>query len=262
MIAAEALEGLHPAVRRYALRSLAERVAGRPVALGRERAAEIWRLAQEPEGGVVELGGGVEARLEHGHVRFALSEAERPAEAELRVPGTCRFGAWEVRAELRPGPEEITSADIAALDPDALTGRPAGAELARRRSDPPLGLAGTKTLQDVFTDRKVPRSLRRTLPVITCEERIAWVAGVAVSEEFAAPPGAARAAVLSATVTPAPRLASMEEAGETQREARSADAELIGETLVAEEELQARVSELGAEISRDYAGRGSCWSRS
>jgi hypoxanthine phosphoribosyltransferase len=44
----------------------------------------------------------------------------------------------------------------------------------------------------------------------------------------------------------------MERAGETQREARAGDEKLIGETLVGEEELQARVSELGAEISRDY----------
>ena len=44
---------------------------------------------------------------------------------------------------------------------------------------------GTKTLQDLFTDSGVPRSLRRTLPVVTVAgERIAWVAGVAVSEEF------------------------------------------------------------------------------
>ncbi len=63
----------------------------------------------------------------------------------------------------------------------------------------PLGLGGTKSLQDLFTDRKVPRSLRRTLPVVTSEDRIAWIAGVAVSEEFAAPPGST-SAVLSATV--------------------------------------------------------------
>ncbi len=62
----------------------------------------------------------------------------------------------------------------------------------------PLGLGGSKSLQDVFTDRKVPRSLRRTLPVVTSGGRIAWIAGVAVSEEFAAAPGA-EAAVLRAT---------------------------------------------------------------
>ena len=43
----------------------------------------------------------------------------------------------------------------------------------------PVGLGGTKTLQDLFTDRKVPRALRRTLPVVEADGEIAWVAGVA-----------------------------------------------------------------------------------
>ena len=43
----------------------------------------------------------------------------------------------------------------------------------------PLGLGGTKSLQDLFTDRKVPRGLRRTLPVVESDGEIAWVAGVA-----------------------------------------------------------------------------------
>jgi tRNA(Ile)-lysidine synthase len=64
----------------------------------------------------------------------------------------------------------------------------------------PLGLGGSKSLQDLFTDLKVPRSLRRTLPIVTSEGRIAWIAGVAVSEEFAASSGSERTAVLSASV--------------------------------------------------------------
>jgi len=204
VVSAEALEELPQAVRRLALRTIAERVAGRPVALGRERAAEIRRLAADPEGGVVELGGGLEARLEHGHVRFALAGPVRVQEASLSLPGSCRFGGWEVRAELRPAPGEVASADMAVLDPDAL-----GGELlvrAWRDGDKmrPLGLGGTKSLQDLFTDSGVPRSLRRTLPVVTSGGRIAWIAGVAVSEEFVASPGADRAAVLSATAVGAP----------------------------------------------------------
>ena len=200
VISVQALEELHPAVSRLALRGLAERVAGRRVALSRERAREILRLGADPEGGVVELGGGLEARLEHGHVRFAIADSTPLPQAALSLPGSCRFGGWEVRAELGPAPAEVASADTAVLDPEAL-----GGELlvrAWRDGDRmrPLGLGGTKSLQDIFTDRGVPRSLRRTLPVVTAGDRIAWIAGVAVSEEFAAPLGADRAAVLSATV--------------------------------------------------------------
>jgi len=199
-VAAEALAGLHPALRRLVLRRLAERAAGRPVALGRERAEEIWRLAREPEGGVVELGGGLEARLEHGHVRFAVGVPEHAAETPLRVPGRCRFGAWEVRAELREGPIDLDGPETAVLDPAELGGEVVVRGWREGDRMRPLGLGGSKSLQDLFTDRKVPRSLRHALPLVTSGGRIAWVAGVAVSEEFRSRPGAARAAVLSASL--------------------------------------------------------------
>ncbi len=81
------LERLDPAVARLALRALAERVAAGPVALGRARAAEIRRLAAEPEGGVVELGGGVIAHAEHGHVRFTAGTGTRAARGQARRAG-------------------------------------------------------------------------------------------------------------------------------------------------------------------------------
>ena len=46
----------------------------------------------------------------------------------------------------------------------------------------PAGLGGTKSLQDLFTDRKVPRALRRSLPVVEANGEIVWVAGVAAVE--------------------------------------------------------------------------------
>ena len=198
----DALGRLDPALRRLALRQLAERAAGAPVPLDRGRATEIWRLLGDPEGGVVELGRGVEARIEHGHVRFAAGPAAEPQEATLTVPGVCRFGLWELRAELEPGVPAAESPDLAVLDPaalgDAVTVR-SWREGDRMR---PLGLGGSKSLQDLFTDRKVPRSLRRELPVVASGDRIAWIAGVAVSEEFVARPGSARSAVLSAAQVP------------------------------------------------------------
>ena len=120
-------------------------------------------------------------------------------EATLVVPGVCRFGSWEVRAELVAGVRPAEGPDLAVLDPVALGG--SVTVRAWRDGDRmrPLGLGGSKSLQDLFTDRKVPRSLRHALPVVTSEGRIAWIPGVAVSEEFAARPDAEESAVLSAT---------------------------------------------------------------
>ena len=201
-IGRDALASLHPAIRRLVLRRLAERAAGAAVALGRSRADQIWRLLSEPEGGVVELGGGVEARIEGGHVRFTIGPAGEPTSVTLSLPGVCRFGSWEVRAELSSRMPAAEGPDLAVLDP-AVLGEPlvvrSWREGDRMR---PLGLGGSKSLQDLFTDRKVPRSLRRSLPVVISDGRIVWIAGVAVSEEFVAGPGASEAAVLSAAQVP------------------------------------------------------------
>ena len=199
-VPADALAAADPAVRRLALRALAERVAGSEVALGRRRAAEIWRLATNPEGGEVELGGGLRAICEHGLIRFGFADEAVPQAVRLPVPGSCRFGSWELRAELRSGPVEPAGPELATLDAEAL-----GTELVVRgwrEGDRirPLGMQGTKALQDVFTDRKVPRSLRRRLPIVLSGGRVAWVAGVAVSEDFRLTPEATDVAILTARV--------------------------------------------------------------
>jgi tRNA(Ile)-lysidine synthetase-like protein len=53
----------------------------------------------------------------------------------------------------------------------------------------PLGSPGTRKLQDVLTDAKVPRHLRDRLPLVFADGRLAWVPGIAVDVEAAVPPG-------------------------------------------------------------------------
>ena len=48
----------------------------------------------------------------------------------------------------------------------------------------PLGLDGSRSLQDLFTDRKIPRERRTQLPVVLSDGEIAWVPGVATGERF------------------------------------------------------------------------------
>ena len=42
-----------------------------------------------------------------------------------------------------------------------------------------LGSSGSRLVSDVMTDRKIPRSLRGSVPLIVCGETIAWIAGIA-----------------------------------------------------------------------------------
>ena len=52
-----------------------------------------------------------------------------------------------------------------------------GAAVAGRRPHAPARAGGTRTLQDLFTDRKVPRERRAHVPVVVSGGEIAWVRG-------------------------------------------------------------------------------------
>ena len=179
-----------------------------------------------------------------GHARRPRPAPRGAGDLPLRGVG----GAGRDRRRRRGRPPALTTAR---LDPGAL-----GAELvvrAWRDGDRirPVGLGGSKSLQDLFTDRKVPRSLRRTLPVVASGERIAWIAGVAVSEEFAAPEGASEAAVLTRDHSLKLRAEWPHDVRLRRRGGRRADrrgARGRGGPAAARERA-------GGEISRDYQGK-------
>ena len=173
-VSLEALREYPRAVRRLVLRRLA---GDRPVA---DSLLDVGDRGTKS----VDLGDGLRAVAEYGTLRFTHTRAaEAPAPVQLTVPGRVGFGDWEVEASVgAPGEVSVRGEALA----------PAATVRAWREGDRmrPVGTGGTKTLQDLFTDRKVPRELRRTLPVVEAQGEIVWVAGVAVSERFAAPEGA------------------------------------------------------------------------
>jgi tRNA(Ile)-lysidine synthetase-like protein len=50
----------------------------------------------------------------------------------------------------------------------------------------PLGAPGSRKLQDILTDARVPRHLRDELPLVFAEGRLVWVPGIALDVEAAA----------------------------------------------------------------------------
>jgi tRNA(Ile)-lysidine synthase len=148
------IAALPPALGRLALR----RLAGAPV-----RVEEL--LALPAQGGTVTLdvGQGLRAVVEYGRVRFSGYEADLAPEA-VTVPeaGSARFGSWEV---LVAGPAVVRS---------------------WRPGDRIKTPAGTKKLQDLFTDRKVPREERPRIPVIEAGGEVVCVGDFASSEGFSA----------------------------------------------------------------------------
>jgi tRNA(Ile)-lysidine synthase len=173
-----ALAALPPALARLVLRRLA---SGAPLA--RARVDELLALAGHGGSASLDVGGGVRAVAEYGRVRFPRAcEAPAPEPVTLAIPGRVDFGDWEVAAAPAAGD---------GLDPRAL-----GSTVTVRSWRPgdrirPAGLGGgSKSLQDLFTDRKVPRAERARVPVVEAGGELAWVGGLAAGERFRAAPGA------------------------------------------------------------------------
>jgi tRNA(Ile)-lysidine synthase len=57
-------------------------------------------------------------------------------------------------------------------------------------------MPGRRKLQDLMTDRKVPRAVRRRLPVVFDAEKVVWVAGCCVSESVKVTAGTTQALLL------------------------------------------------------------------
>jgi tRNA(Ile)-lysidine synthase len=200
-IALARLRELPAALRRLVVQRLADAAAGRPAPGIAARADDVAALGDRGTASL-DLGSGVRALAEYGVLRFEpVSEpAPTPAQARLAVPGAVGFGAYEVRCEIGPPERRPGSLDRAALGTELLvrTWRP-GDRMA------PLGLAGTKSLQDLFTARRVARARRATVPVVECAGEIVWVAGVATSERFKVTDETREAVYLSAVeIAPAP----------------------------------------------------------
>ena len=185
---------------------------GRAPALG-PRAGEILALGRAGGSAALDLPGGLRAVVEYGRLRFAMTPDPgppapgsrapdrpapgphrpgsgarrspgpgRPAPALLPVPGRAAFAGGVLTSER--GPALAVGGEGATLD--AATLAPPLQARAWQAGDRmrPLGLGGSRSLADLFADRKVPRARRGTVPVVVSAGEVAWVPGVAVGERF------------------------------------------------------------------------------
>jgi tRNA(Ile)-lysidine synthase len=139
---------------------------------------------------------GQQAEIIGGRVRLTPREGRSAGKsgprlnsfrATLSIPGEAlvpdgRVVSSELRR--RGGTEALGGRGMAVIDAAAVS------SLSVRFRQPgdlfrPLGLGGRKKLQDYFVDRKVPRDRRDATPlVVDAHDRIVWVAGHVIAEDF------------------------------------------------------------------------------
>jgi tRNA(Ile)-lysidine synthase len=195
-IAAAALAALHPAlqarVARHAL-SIAPGVG----LVGFDQVRRILDLASgERHRDSISLPGRqVERRGDRIVIRAALRrESTKPNSfrVSLSIPGEVRLDreGWSVSAERAESAGQAAAPGSARSGIVAVAAAPLALPLAVRSRRPgdrfrPLGQKGRKKLQDFLVDRKIPREMRDSLPlVVDGDDRIVWVVGQSVAEDF------------------------------------------------------------------------------
>jgi tRNA(Ile)-lysidine synthase len=182
-VSVQALRGLPAALRRLVVQRMADATAGGFAPGAASRADDLAALSERGTG-MLDIGCGLRAVVEYGELRIERLDGAPagppPEGVALAIPGSVAFGGFEVRCELVAPVCDPGVLDRAALGSSDLLVRPwrPGDRMA------PIGLGGTKSLQDLFTARRVPRLERGTVPVVEANGEIVWVAGVATSERF------------------------------------------------------------------------------
>ena len=153
-----------------AIRRMYVEAGGHEPGLSRRHIEAMLELAGPGRGGRgVDLPGGLRFRIVGGHMQVVPSHPHRKA-PRLDV-GSCSGCGDKGAAHLRPGLHL------------RLGYRKPGLRMR------PLGGRGTRKLQDIFVDARVPREERDSWPLVFAGERLAWIPGVAVDADFAAAPG-------------------------------------------------------------------------
>ena len=146
---------------------------------------DILNLIGTGNNKTLSLPGGIYAVLEYKKLRFARSGSEnKPFSYRLSL-GEERYVAEAGACVLINREEEQkknTSSKIYFYADENST----FSVRSRRSGDVffPSGMTGRKKLSDLFTDIKLEREKRDKVPIITCNEKIVWVAGIRCDRRF------------------------------------------------------------------------------
>ena len=146
--------------------------------------------------------GGPKPGLSRRHIE-AMLELKGPGNGGRGVdlPGGLRFrivGGLMQIVPSRQQPPQAPSLEVGpctgCVDSGAAAHLRAGLQLSLGYRRPglrmrPAGGRGTRKLQDIFVDARVPREDRDSWPLVFAGDRLAWVPGVAVDADLVAAPG-------------------------------------------------------------------------
>ena len=183
-----------------------KRLQASPVALQR-RVMRLWlwkadvplpsnfetveRLLAMEAGEKEQLAEAVYAIHQDGALRIIkTTPVARPAK-KIRIPGKTSWGSVIISCESAIGIESAAHGAgvypaVCTINPDALGGKPLMVR-SRLPGDrlQPYGMKGTKKVQDIFVDAKVPEHTRDGVPLLVCGDEVVWIPGYRIAQCFA-----------------------------------------------------------------------------
>jgi tRNA(Ile)-lysidine synthase len=182
------LRKLHPALLRRLLRQGLGMVKGNLSGIQSVHLEPLLaNISSDKPGKSIRFPGEVEAVQRDGKllIRRIDSTTQTPL-VEIPEPGTYPFGPFIFRIGKS---SELTC--ISAAHPESkrifMDARKIEWPLLIRPWNPgdrfyPLGMKGSKKLQDYFTDSKIPKEERNKIPILCDSEKICWVAGLRMDD--------------------------------------------------------------------------------
>ncbi len=133
-----------------------------------------------------DLPGSLRAETEYDKLVVSRSGDEplSVAPSLLRIPGTVDLGsAGRIVAEIVAPQDIVGTPDSVTIAADSIETLVVDSVRTGDRMQP-FGMRGSRKLSDLLIDAKVPRRERLLTPVVRDAERIVWLAGVRMSEEY------------------------------------------------------------------------------
>jgi len=182
------LNSLELPIQGHLLRQAIERVKGDLIQLSFQHIHDIMEKIDASEKWELHLPGGIFAMGDKTELVISRERARlreiKPFSYSLTIPGEVRIEeiGKTIRGAFATEFNKQNDPNIALIDYAAL-----GKEIVVRNKLPgdrftPLGVKGTKKLQDYFVDEKLPADERDLVPIVESGGKIVWVAGQRIDE--------------------------------------------------------------------------------
>ncbi|MDA0988446.1 MAG: tRNA lysidine(34) synthetase TilS [Chloroflexi bacterium] len=176
---------LAPTLKRHLLRLVYEEIRGSSHGLEHRHLEGMVKLTNGITGREIDLPDGLVFSVGYEVLRLGFGKNMPPdapvivGEYQLMVPGDVEIPGWTIKARLFPEKGDLMAPGAHAV---RLNAESVGRRLLVRGRRPgdrfhPLGMTGSKKLQDFMVDEKVPREMRDRVPLVLSDERIVWVVG-------------------------------------------------------------------------------------